>query len=175
MKGTTVVKGLMVSLAVAGFCLPQAAFAAGGSSAKVPHLIDVALSDGGLLVGQVVNAQGAAAKNAPVSVYRQGQEIAKARTDDRGYFAVRGLGGGIYQVKAAEGHGLYRLWAPGQAPPAAQKGVLVVAGRDMVRGQGELLGTLGMGLGSPLLIAGVVAASIAVPVAVHNSERPRSP
>ena len=55
------------------------------------------------------------------------------------------------------------------------KGVLVVAGRDMVRGQGELLGTLGMGLGSPLLIAGVVAASIAVPVAVHNSERPRSP
>jgi len=165
----------MVSLAVVGFCLPQAAFAAEGPSGKAPALIDVALMDGGLLVGQVVNAQGTVLKDTPVSVHRQGQEIAKARTDERGYFAVRGLGGGIYEVRAAEGQGIYRLWAPGQAPPAAQKGVLVVAGRDMVRGQGPLLGHLGMCCGSPLFIAGVVAASIAVPVAVHNSERPRSP
>lgn len=175
MNGSTVVKSLMVLLAVAGFCLPQAAFAVDGPSSKVPHLIDVALLDGGLLVGQVVDAQGTVLKKTPVSVYRQGQEVAKTRTDDRGYFAVRGLGGGIYQVTAAEGHGIYRLWAPGHAPPAARKGVLVVAGRDTVRGQGPLLGSLGMGLGSPLIIGAVVAASIAVPVAVHNSKRPSSP
>jgi len=180
MKASSVIKGFLVSLAVVGFCLPQAALAANGPSAKAPstkapQLIDVALSDGGLLLGQVVSAQGTAVKKAPVVLKHQGREIAKAQSNEQGYFAVRGLGGGIYQVKSAEGQGLYRLWAPGQAPPAAQKGVLVVAGRDLVRAQGPVLGHLGMALGSPLIIAGVVAASIAVPVAVHNSERPRSP
>ena len=176
MKGATIVKGILVSLAVVGFCLPQTAFAVELPSGKMPGVIDVGLLDGGLLVGQVVDAQGAVLKNVSVSVRRQGQEVAKAQTDDRGYFAVRGLRTGMYQIVAAKGHGIYRLWAPGKAPPSAHKGVLVVAGRDMVRGQGPLAATLGgIGLSSPLVIGAVVAASVAVPVAIRNSERPSSP
>ena len=175
MKGVTVVKGVLLSLAVLGFCLPQSAFAVEVTSGRMPGVIDVGLLDGGLLVGQVVDAQGVVLKNVPVSLRRQGQEVAKAQTDDRGYFAVKGLRGGMYQIVAAKGHGMYRLWAPGQAPPSAQKGVLVVAGRDMVRGQGPLGANLGFWLSNPFVIGGIVAASIAVPIAVHNSERPRSP
>ena len=185
MKGVTVIRGVLVSLAAVGFCLPHTAFAAERPSGQMPGVIDVALSNGGRLDGQVVNAQGTALKNVTVSVRRQGQEVAKTRTDDRGYFAVRGLRSGMYQVVAAKGYGMYRLWAPGLAPPSSQKGVLVVAGGNRVRGQGPLCGDpCGQGqfcmdpccwACSPWFIGGLVAASIAVPIVVHNGGRPKSP
>jgi len=176
MKGSAVIKGLLVSLAVAGFCLPQCVFAAGPTpDRQTPGAIDVTLGQGGMLVGQVVDTQAKPLEKVTVSVRSQGQEVARALTDVRGYFAVRGLRGGIYEVTAAEGHGIYRVWMPGTAPPASQQGVLLIAGQDMVRGQMDCCDSMCCWLSSPWVVGAIVATAVAVPIAVHNSKRPSSP
>ena len=172
MKG--MVKGMLVSLAVVGFCLPQPLLAAVAAGQPAPDIADVALLDGGVLMGRVVDSQGVSLANVPVSLRSQSLEIAATTTDQSGLFAVRGLRGGVYQIVAAESHQSYRLWAPGMAPPSSQPGALVVAGGQTVRGQFSP-GALGFWLTSPLVVAGIVATAVAIPVALHNADRPSSP
>ena len=167
------VKGVLVSLAVVGFCLPQPVLGAAVVTGKQPVVIDVALMGGGVLIGQVVDSQGTPLKAASVSLRDQRQEIATTKTDDNGYFAVRGLSGGMYEIVAAEGRGQYRLWAPGTAPPAARQGALLVSGSETVRAQ--YCGAMRFWLSNPWVIAGIVATAVAIPVAMHNAERPSSP
>jgi hypothetical protein len=104
-------------------------------SSHAPAVTDVALSAGGVLRGQVVDAGGRHIANVAVSVAYAGRAAANARTNSQGYFAVRGLRGGTYQVCAAGGGGVYRLWAENTAPPRASSGLLIFAGSDAVRGQ----------------------------------------
>ena len=176
MKRMGIVRRVLVSLAVVGVCLPNAVLAAGVSANATPPAVDVALSSGGLLMGQVVDPQGVAAAKVPVSLRERDREIATAVTDNRGYFSVGNLRGGVYQIVAPGGHGTYRLWAPGTAPPAAQQGALVMAGQDLVRGQcykgGSLpcCGALGFWLSNPWVLAGVAATAITVPVVIHNAK-----
>lgn len=66
------------------------------------------------------------------------------------------------QISAGHGVGVYRLWAPETAPPAAGKGALIVADATTVRGQSRM----GQFLRSPLVIAGIVTVAVAVPVTV---------
>ena len=173
MKGVGSITGVLVALAVCGLCLPQPLLAAGATAKRAPIVSDVALANGGVLIGQVVNPQGHSIAKVPVSLRDEQREIAKTETDKNGYFAVRGLRGGVYQIVAAEGQGTYRIWTPGSSPPSAQKGALVVAGSETVRGQ--LGGPLSFWLSNPWVVAGVVATAATVPVAIHNSDRPTSP
>ena len=176
MRRMGIVRRLLVSLAVVGLCLPNAVLAAGVKTNAAPPAIDVALSGGGLLMGQVVDPQGAASAKVPVSLRMQDREIATSLTDNRGYFVVANLRGGVYQIVAPGGHGMYRLWAPGTAPPGAQQGALVMARQDLVRGQcytgGGVPcgGALGFWLCNPWVVAGVAATAITVPVVIHNSK-----
>ena len=71
--------------------------------------------------------------------------------------------------RSGEGHGIYRFWSPGTAPPAAQKGAIVYTQNGNGGGGG-----LKMFLSNPIVIAGIVATAIAVPVALNNSH-PSSP
>ena len=169
MKCVGVIRGFLVVLAALGFCIPQPALAAMTGGDRAPVVTDVELGERGLLLGQVVNPQGMPMAKVTVSLRNTDREIARAKTDNNGYFAVRGLRGGVYQIVAAEGHGAYRLWTPGHAPPTSQKGALVVAGRGAVRGQ---CGVLDFWLSNPWVVAGIVATAVAVPVAVHNAKRP---
>jgi len=121
-----------------------------------------------VLVGQVVNDQGTAEAGVPVSIRSQNRELAVAKTGKEGYFAFRGLHGGVYQLVADRGHGVYRVWSPGTAPPAAQEGALLVNSDQVVRGQAGGGGFRSF-ITNPLVIAGVVAAAVAIPVAIHNS------
>ena len=173
MNGMGAMKGILVSLAVIGFCVPQAARATQSAVDQRPILIDVALADGGVLMGQVVDPQGVGLKNVMVSLWHRGREVQRTTTNTNGVFEVRGLQGGVYQIVAAQGHRAYRLWTPGNAPPLSRQAALVVAGGETARGQfgGGALGWLA----NPWVIAGIVATSVAVPVAVHNSRRPTSP
>ena len=77
MKGTGITKGLLLSVAMLGLCLPQPVLAVGATADQKPVVVDVALTDGGMLLGQVVNPQGAVLTKVPVSVWARGQEIAK--------------------------------------------------------------------------------------------------
>ncbi len=170
---SSILRGILVSLAVVGFCIPQSVLAADMLSQQQPVVADVALSGDGVLFGQVVDPQGVSLAQIPVSLLSQDREIAAVATDQNGYFAVGGLGDGVYQIATAAGQGTYRLWTPGMAPPSAEQGVLIVYGEGTVRGQ---YGPIGHWLCNPWVIAGIVATAVAVPVAISNSKKsPSSP
>jgi hypothetical protein len=164
MKKGRFFRGLVVSLATLGMCLPEVTFAA---APQLPAVVDVALADGGVLHGQVVDLQGTGVSGVPVSVKDKDRDIAVATTAKDGKFSVQGLKGGVYRLAAGQGQGIFRLWSAKTAPPAAQNNAVVYT----------QLGTGGgmkMLLANPIVIAGVVATAIAVPIAVVNSN-PSSP
>jgi hypothetical protein len=186
MSLTRWIKSVAVALALAGVCLPESLLAAGPGSPS-SKVTDVALRDGGVLTGQVVDAQGAAKGNTPVMLMAGEQELAASRTDQAGDFSFRGLRGGVYQIAAGSSHGVYRLWAPDTAPPSAQQGVLIVSDENTVRGQTQYSnnglvpgtsygGRLRFWLSNPWVIGGIVATAVAVPIALHESnDHPHSP
>ncbi|MEN0111485.1 MAG: carboxypeptidase-like regulatory domain-containing protein [Planctomycetota bacterium] len=142
-----------------------------------PAVADVALADGGVFVGKVVNGQGAVMADTTVSLQQAGQQIATAKTNEEGVFAVQGLRGGLYQVVADNGVVSYRLWAPNTAPPAANQSALIVTGDAVVSGQ--QYGQQGGGVlrwmrENPLLVGAGVAAAIAIPIAVDDDDDPAS-
>lgn len=169
MRNATCIQRLAVCLAMVGFCIPHAAWGTPVPKDQTPVVVDVALRDGGVLIGQVVDTQGGAVAAVAVSLRTKGKELVVGKTDDDGYFAFRGLRSGVYQVVAAKGHGAYRLWPQNVAPPAAQPGALIVAGSETVRGQGGMT-FLRNAAANPFVVAGVVAAAVAIPVALHNSK-----
>jgi len=140
--------------------LPQAAVADRTSAA-----LDVELLPGGVLRGQVIDVEGIARQGMLVTLHRSGRRIATAVTDRTGSFAIAGVRGGRYEITAGQVFGGYRIWAPSTAPPAARQGVLLVVGEGGLRGQ---TGPIAFWLGNPWLVAGIVAAAVSIPVAIHN-------
>jgi len=174
MNKVTVVQQVAVCLALVGLCVPQVALAATTPGNQAAAVSDIELHKGGVLFGQVVTPENVALKGLKVLLLRGSEELAATTTDNNGYFAFKGLRGGLYQVMAAKGHGMYRTWNHGTAPPSGQRGVLIVAGQDSLRGQCQPACGFRKLFCHPLILAGVIAAAIAVPIAVHNSRRPSS-
>lgn len=138
---------------------------------------DVALHDGGVLVGQILDDQGVAVAMAPVAIMRADKEIAQTQTNQQGEFTVPGLQGGVYQIAAAGQQGVYRFWAPRTAPPAAQQQLQMVSA-DVVRGQfaspGPFHAMANWVSQHPILTGAAIAAAIAIPIAVDNNNSPSS-
>ena len=138
---------------------------------------DVALHDGGVLVGVVVDAQGTAQAMTTVSLSNHEQELVRVRTDHEGRFSIPGLQGGVYRIAANGQEGVYRAWAPQTAPPVAQQGVTVVVDQDVVRGQyghtpGPFHSAAQWCADHPLLCAAAIGAAIAIPIAVADDDDP---
>lgn len=168
MKIMTIQKAAAVA-AMIGLLLPQHSLAAPVQKAAAN---DIALRDGGVFVGQYVDAQGAALADADVRMVVDGRTVAVSKTDKQGVFAVKGLAKGQYDVIAMDTKATFRCWDGKTAPPSARNGALIVTGEDAMNGQ---LGLRGM-LANPWVIGGIVAAAVAIPVAVHNSnDSPASP
>ena len=175
-------KVFVVCLAVVGFCLPQPLLAAGQTD-RSPTVADVTLQkgpQGNVLLGRVLDQQGALQAGLPVALYGSGQKLAEAKTDGKGFFAFSNLRGGVYQVTAGEESvTAFRAWTPGTAPPAAQPGALVVTGQDLVRGQHypirHGLGRLQFWLSHPCVIAGIIATAVIIPVAINNCDKDKEP
>ena len=131
------------------------------------------------MIGQVVDPQGTPVPGAPVSLRSQGKQLVAIKSGKEGYFAFKGVRGGVYQIVTRDGQGTYRVWSPGTAPPAAEEGALVIAGSEVVRGQEGTKPPLKVLLANPLVIGAVAATAVAVPVAIHNARqdrgRPASP
>ena len=172
MNLAAIVKGLIVSVAVLGFCLAQPLLASTPVK-QSPVVIDVALGQGGVFLGQVVDTNGAAKAHVPVSLRLGNRELAKAKADARGCFAFSGLRGGVYQVIADKGVASYRVWAGRTAPPTAQKVALVVSGQGLVRGQFRNGLVFRNMLVNPVVAAGVLTSAVAVPVGIQAAERNR--
>ena len=147
------------------------ALAAHAAKAKRKTLTqDVALQQGGVLMGQLVDTSGTPISATPVSLLQNNLELANTITDNRGRFTFKALHGGIYQVVTPNSNRLYRLWAAGTAPKSAGQVAQIVAGQPVMRGQ-HTMGRMGKWLTSPLGLTAVAATAVAVPVALHNSNR----
>ena len=179
-------------LSLLAVCLACLSMLASPVLAATPSVIkprDVLLHQGGMLYGQVVDSEGGAVTNTPVSVLSGTKEVARVQSDRSGRFKVDGLRGGVYEVASVGQKKVYRLWAPQTAPPAAQQGLMLVANNDFVRGQGcgcgvvDCGGACGAGyqqgpvrrVGAwlaehPILTAGTIAAAIAIPLAVDDDD-----
>jgi hypothetical protein len=99
------------------------------------HIMDIELADGGILSGALVDSNGAAVAGSEVSIRHQGSSVATVETDERGQFQVCALRGGVYEIRTDHGGGIVRAWAPQTAPPSALEGIVLVARRNVVRGQ----------------------------------------
>lgn len=105
---------------------------------QAPRIADVALAGGGLLVGTVVDAGGKPQSGAEVSLKQGNREIARVTSDSAGRFGVKRVRGGVYELQSANHRELFRVWAPGTAPPRANSTAVLVAEERIVRGQGFL-------------------------------------
>ncbi|MEX0642393.1 MAG: carboxypeptidase-like regulatory domain-containing protein [Pirellulales bacterium] len=172
---------LAAAVASCGLLLPPTAFAAQPGQPLLPQqpqplfrTSDVALRQGGMLVGQVVNQAGAPQAGTVVSVRYADREVVQTTTDENGVFAAQGLRGGQYQLATKYGQSICRLWAADTAPPSAQQAALIVADENIVRGQFGYPGNGPVGdwvewmKTHPYLTAGVVAAAIAIPIALSD-------
>ena len=131
-------------------------------SAKKASINDVALAANGTLSGLIVDEQGYPLDGALVTVHQGKKVLGKAVTNKRGTFSVSRLRAGVYQVTAGNSTEVFRVWAEKTAPPSARKGLLMVSGNQVVRGQilgGGLStgGALGLGRGLAGLTTGIIA------------------
>jgi len=172
MKTPKMMNQCVIALAAAGLLIPRAALAE--APAAGPRVIDAALAEEGTFRGQVVSTDGVPKADADVVLLRKGQAVATVRTDKQGRFAVRGLRGGVYQVSTGGAPQAFRLWTPGTAPPAAvASNVMLVDDGQVVRGQyhqGWGIHSLLSHLYNPYVIAGGVAAAIAIPLALDDDD-----
>jgi len=142
---------------------------------------------GGVLEGQLVDAQGVPKAGVDVSLLLEQRSLAVTQTDAQGRFAFRGVRGGVYQLTAANGTGSYRVWSPGTEPKGTPAMALMTAG-DVVRGQyygyghgyqchygHSYLGQAKCLLANPWVVSGIVATAVAVPVGIHNADSGDAP
>jgi hypothetical protein len=175
----TAVAAMIVSPGLAGAAEP--ATAALGAAVHAFAVTDVALEPDGVLRGQAVTLQGQPVANAQV-VLDDGVTQAVGATDAHGQFQFEAVRGGAYRVQVGEQVQFCRAWKYGTAPPAATRGVMVVQGDQAILGQScgsavgcgspirAGLGGCGKLLSNPLVVGGAIAAAIAIPVALANSD-----
>lgn len=166
-------KGAVLSLACCGI-LGQSAMADGPKVAQKSSAVaisDVALSEGGTLVGQLVDKQGRAVECAVVSVKFGNREIAKTVTNGKGLYRVKGLRGGVHQVVAGRQAQIFRFWSPQTAPPSAKNNALSVLGSNgVVRGQLDGLGGVSGVIVPAAAITGAILAGVAASEASDSND-----
>lgn len=161
------------------------ALASAKLKAEPMRTFDVALDADRGLRGQVVDVQGLPVANLPVTMSNAAGQW-QAVTDAEGNYRVPDLRGGAYLVRVGDQLKQMRAWSPGTAPPAANRGLMMVHGNQLIRGQAFCGSPVGCGTGvggggikdvlsHPLVIGGIIAAAIAIPVAIHNSDDDPAP
>lgn len=104
---------------------------------RITEVNDVALDDRGILHGSFVDQLGLPLPGTQV-IARQGKtKTRKAITNGTGTFQLTGLKGGIWSITVGSQSTLYRVWAPGIAPPVARSRLLVIKRALAIRGQSE--------------------------------------
>jgi hypothetical protein len=151
------------------------------TTAQAFRIADVALDERCGLTGQAVSLQGAPLAGAQVAL-DDGRRQWLTTTDAEGNFRFNELRGGNYRLQVGEQTQFCRAWKAGTAPPAANRGLMIVEGQQTVLGQycgspvncgSPVAGGMGRCkdlLSNPLVIGGLIAAAIAIPVAIHNAD-----
>lgn len=134
------------------------------------RIVDLELMSGGVLAGQVLDNSGQPLIGQTIVVQRSGREPINARSDHEGRFLLSGMSSGICKIECGDNAIACRCWSPHTAPPVASKELLLVAGETVERGQ-RPIGDL---LTGPVLIGLIIAAAVAIPIAIHNSQKEAS-
>ena len=131
-----------------------------------PGNVDVALSPEGLLAGQLLDRRGRGLARETIAILNHNrQEIGRVSSDRDGNFFIQGLRTGTHHLIVKDHVTTCRIWHPTVAPPSAKPSVRIVATNAVTSGQIEPLKCF---LAEPLIVAGIIAVAVAVPVAVHN-------
>jgi hypothetical protein len=159
-------------MAAVNLLLPQLSLQAASPAARPSSVsgvpLDIALAADGRLTGQVLNSEGRPLANEPVVVQNiNGQTKMQTSTDAQGRFLVDSIGAGTFQISAQNGCTICRCWTSKAAPPSAKKEVLIVAGNQIERGQKPISEFF---YSAPVVFGLIVAAAIAIPIAIHNSQ-----
>jgi hypothetical protein len=172
MKTSKMFRVAVVAMTCLGVVMPSRGFA------SEPVIVDgipvkqtienLSLSDG-VLVGGLVDKNGRGVADAPVVIGQQGKPVAELRTDAEGRFAAKGLKPGVYQVVSHGAVTTHRAFAADQAPKDAKRGVIHQVDPEVARGAPSNGGLLGV-LSNPLVLALVIAAAIAIPLALDDDD-----
>jgi hypothetical protein len=160
-----------VWLACLGWLLPipeaGAAERAGpGAVRAVSVVYDVRLDEDDSFSGRLLDPSGRPLAGQTVLLRKGGKTLAQSRSGDRGEFSFGGVRAGVYQVTIGASAVACRAWTERAAPPAATSQLAIVTHPDVIRGQ-QPISCL---LSSPLFVGLIIAAAIAIPVAIHNSQ-----
>ncbi|MFH1919241.1 MAG: carboxypeptidase-like regulatory domain-containing protein [Planctomycetota bacterium] len=170
-------KALCVGLSAVGLLVPSSVVDAStpvtlATAPKPVSLVaDAELDSLGFLHGRVFSARGVPAAGVTVVLRQTDRELARTDTDALGRFRLGQLRGGTYELSVGAQGRLVRAWAANTAPPAAGDVVVILGDGEVVRGQMPLEEFFAS---DAVLLIGLVAAMIAIPVAIHNS-KPSSP
>jgi hypothetical protein len=121
---------------------------------------DVVLDGQGVLHGTLTSSQGQPQGSTEVVVRRGGATVLTTKTQADGGFIVRDLRPGLYEINTDRSCGLYRVWAPQSAPPAAQQAALIVQRTTVIRAQEWNAWRRALILGGVIITSGVIGGVI---------------
>jgi len=139
---------------------------AGPPTAAPTGIVDVRLDEHGAIHGYLLNTAGQGLADRPVVLQQAGGAVSRTQTDTVGGFVLQRVSGGVHQLTTGHGTVTCRVWTHAAAPPSATDQLTVVADPQVVRGQQPFSAIFT----NPLFIGLVIAAAIAIPIAVHNSQ-----
>lgn len=171
-KQLRICRAIAVSLACVAWLLPVHRIAAAPpvSRAAAPgFLIDVRLDEAGAVRGRLLDTAGQPLAHRPIVLHTSDGMRRIAATDAAGQFVLPGVTAGIQRLTAEDAVLNCRIWTHAAAPPAAMDHVTLIADQTIVRGQQPFSAIFT----NPLFIGLVIAAAVAIPIAVHNSQDDR--
>ena len=129
--------------------------------------VDIALTRDNLLNGRLVDETGKPVDGMRVSIYSQGHMTAATVSDQAGAFSLVTIRGGVYELHVGDQFQIVRLWRHDTAPPSAESTILFRVGQETVRGQRPIESLFCF---QPWFLGVLIAAAIAIPIAVHDSD-----
>ncbi len=136
-------------------------------AAAIKTTADIALTRDNALNGRLVDETGQPVVGTRVAIYSKGHMTAATVSDQAGAFSLVTNRGGVYELHTGDRFQIVRLWHYDAAPPSAESTILLRVGEETVRGQRPIECLFCF---QPWFLGVLIAAAIAVPIAVHNSD-----
>lgn len=136
------------------------------SQATEPRPVNLVLQPDNILVGEVITADGKPLRDTEVVIHLGRHEVARVATNQFGEFSAEVPRGGVYVVTSSVGTLLVRAWTAHGAPPNSLDKVSLMPQTTVIRAQ-DSGGGFNPLLG--VLLAGGIAAAIAIPIALNNN------
>lgn len=141
-------------------------------AAAIKPNADIALTRDNSFSGRLVDDTGKPVGGMRVAIYSQDQMRAATVSNQTGAFSLITNRGGVYRLHVGNQFRIVRLWHHDTAPPHAESSILLQVGQETVRGQRPIESLF---VFQPWFLGALIAAAIAIPIAVHDSEsRPGS-